>query len=109
MICGLGQLPITLANMIAHGHGDDSYVQYSNELWPNDPNFTIGYLLWFFRTLEKTLICESNILFEHPPQNVLFVRLLQGKSHYTSELKIQSEVVGRKPLPKKCCFKWIIV
>jgi len=42
MICGLGQLPITLTGMIAHGHDDDRYAQYSNELWPNDPNFTIG-------------------------------------------------------------------
>jgi len=32
--------------MIAHGDGDERYVQYSNELWPNDPNFTIGSLLW---------------------------------------------------------------
>ncbi len=46
MICGLGQLPIMLMNMIAHGHGNERYAQYSNELWPNDPNFTIGSLLW---------------------------------------------------------------
>jgi hypothetical protein len=45
MICGLGQFPITLS-MIAHGHGNEKYAQYSNELWPNDPNLTIGSLLW---------------------------------------------------------------
>jgi len=45
MIRGLGQLPITLMGMIAHGHGDERYPQYSNELWPNDCNFTVGYLL----------------------------------------------------------------
>jgi hypothetical protein len=33
MICGLGQLPITLIGMIAHGHGNEKYVQYSIELW----------------------------------------------------------------------------
>jgi hypothetical protein len=48
MICGLGQLPITLMGMITHGHGDERYAQYSNELWPNDPNFTVGYLLRCF-------------------------------------------------------------
>jgi hypothetical protein len=42
---GLKQLPTTLTSMIAHGHGDEKYAQYSNELWPNDPNFTIGSLL----------------------------------------------------------------
>jgi hypothetical protein len=45
MISSLGQLPITLMGMIVHGHGDEKYAQYSNELWPNDPNFTIGFLL----------------------------------------------------------------
>jgi hypothetical protein len=53
MIYGLGKLPITLTGMIAHGHGDEIYAQYSNELWANDPNFTIGSLLWLLQTLEK--------------------------------------------------------
>ncbi len=26
MICGFGQLPITLTGMIVHGHGDERYV-----------------------------------------------------------------------------------
>ncbi len=45
MIFGLAQLPITLMGMIAHGHGDERYAQYLNELLPNDPNFIIGSLL----------------------------------------------------------------
>ncbi len=45
MISRLRQLPITLTSMITHGHGDERYAQYFNELWPNDPNFTIGSLL----------------------------------------------------------------
>ncbi len=53
MLFGIGQLPITLTGMRAHGHGDERYVQYSNELWLNDPNFTIGSLLHLFQTLEK--------------------------------------------------------
>ncbi len=101
MIYGLGQLPITLTSMIAHGHRDEIYAQYSNELWPNDPNFIIGSLLWLFQTLEKAPTCESKILFEHLPQNSLFACLLQGKSHYISELKTPSESVDPKSLPKK--------
>jgi hypothetical protein len=42
MISSIGQLPITLTGVITHGHGDEKYSQYSNELWSNDPNFTIG-------------------------------------------------------------------
>ncbi len=82
MICGLGQLPITLMSMIAHGHGNERYAQYSIELWPNDPKFTIESLLRLFWTLEKTLIYEPKILFEHPPQNVFFACLLQGNFMY---------------------------
>jgi hypothetical protein len=32
MVSKLGQLLVTLTRMIAHGHGDKAYVQYSNEL-----------------------------------------------------------------------------
>jgi hypothetical protein len=45
MVVWLSQLLITLTRMIIHGHGDEAFAQYSNELWPNDPNFTIGFLL----------------------------------------------------------------
>jgi hypothetical protein len=76
---------------IAHGHGNAKCAQHSNELWLNDPNFIIGSLLRFFGTLEKAPTCESKMLFEHPPQNMLFTRPLQGKSCCTSELKTQSE------------------
>jgi len=64
----LSQLPITLVGMIAHGHGDETFFQYSNEFWPNYPNFKIG-LLWFLGALKKELVNESRILFEHEPQN----------------------------------------
>jgi hypothetical protein len=30
MVVGLGQLPMTLTNMIVHGHGDKAVPQYSN-------------------------------------------------------------------------------
>jgi hypothetical protein len=67
MIYGLGQLLITLTGMIAHGHKDERYAQYSNVLWPNNPNFTMGSLLQLLRTLEAVLISKSNLLFEQPP------------------------------------------
>jgi hypothetical protein len=45
MIWGLRQLPITLTSMIAHSHGNEKYVSYSNELWPSDPNFGESFSL----------------------------------------------------------------
>jgi hypothetical protein len=67
MIFGLGQLPIILTRMIAHGHGDERYAQYFNELLLNNPNFTIRFLLQILWTLEVALISKLKLLFEHPP------------------------------------------
>jgi hypothetical protein len=58
LIYGLGQSPITFIGMIAHGHGDERYALDSNELWPNDPNFTIESLLRLCQTLKKALISK---------------------------------------------------
>ncbi len=101
MICGLGWLPISLMGMIVHGHGNERYAQYFNELWLNDFNFTIGSLLRLLWTLEKILVYESKMLFKHPLWNALFTCLLQGKSWCTIELKTPSENKGPKLLPKK--------
>jgi len=72
MVVGLGQLLITLTRMIAYGHGDEAFAQYSNELWPNDPNFTIGFIMRLLRTLETKPICESQRLFDHELQHEFF-------------------------------------
>ncbi len=63
---------MTLIGMIAHGHGDEAFIQCFNELWPNDPNFTIRSLLHLFRNLENELIRESWVLFEFEPENTFF-------------------------------------
>jgi hypothetical protein len=39
--------------MIAHGHGDEGFIQYSNDLWPNGLNFTIGSFLRLLHNLEN--------------------------------------------------------
>jgi hypothetical protein len=76
MVIGFGQLPIMLTKMIVHGHGDEAFVQYSNELWPNDLNFTIGFLLCLLRTLKMKLVCELQRLFGHELENELFKQLM---------------------------------
>jgi len=78
MVAGLGQLPITLIETIIHGHGDEVFILYSNELWPNDLNFTIGYLLCLLQILEKEFICELQRLFDHELQNEFFEQLMWG-------------------------------
>jgi hypothetical protein len=98
MISSLGQLPITLMGMIVHGHGDERYTQYSNELWPNDPNFTIRSLLWLLRTLEVAPISNRNYCL-NTPRNSFFERMLQGKSHCICKSYTPNQIVGPKLLP----------
>jgi len=81
--------------MIAHGHGDEIFSQYSNEFWPNYPNFKVG-LLWFLGALKKEPINESRILFEHELQNAFFHQLKQRSFHY-----ILKKFISVKPLPRK--------
>jgi hypothetical protein len=61
---GLNQLMITFTRMIVDGHRDEVFAQYSKEFWPNefDFNFTIGFLLHLFKSLDKELVCESQKL-----------------------------------------------
>jgi len=61
MIYGHGKFPITLIGMIRYGHEDEKYAQYSNELKPNNPNFTIGSLLWILRCVHRLdYWCEAS-------------------------------------------------
>jgi hypothetical protein len=79
--------------------------QYLNELCPNDPNFTIGSLLWLFRSLELALVVESKLLFERPPQNSFLACFLQGKSQCIRELHTLEKIVGTKPLSNNLLFQ----
>jgi hypothetical protein len=105
MISSLGQLPITLTGMIVHGHGDEKYAQYFNELWPNNPNFTISFLLHLLRILEAAPILELKLLFEHPLHNSFFACMLQRKLCCIHELCTFDQIVGLKPLPRNLLFQ----
>ncbi len=91
--------------MIIHGHGGKTFAQYSNELWPNDSNFTIGLFLHLFHSLEKEPIRESQVLFKFIPQNACFQQLLEGSSHCLNALKYANKIVGVKPLLRKLFFQ----
>ena len=41
---GLGKLPMSITDILAHGHGDDAYTLYSTSLWLGDSNYTISSL-----------------------------------------------------------------
>jgi hypothetical protein len=77
---GLGQLPMNVTGMVAHGHGDGAYAHYAPQCWPGDSNATISSLARLFRRLEGPPIRETGALFEYPPANSLFEALMRGKS-----------------------------
>jgi hypothetical protein len=104
MVCGLGQLLVTFTSVIAHGHGDETFAQYLNELWPNNPNFTIGSLLRLFRTLEKEPIRESKVLFGFQPQNSFFEQIMQGSSCCLLPLQVPNKILDMKALPRNLLF-----
>ncbi len=104
---GFKNLLIILTCIIAHGHKDERYVQYLNELWPNDPNFTIGSLLQLICTLKVTLVSKSKLLFKEPPHNSFFMLLLQGQFCCVHELCMSKKLLVQSHCQEICCSKWI--
>jgi len=92
---------MTLIGMIVHVHGDKTFTQNLNELYPKDPNFMIGSLLCLFCTIKKEPIRESHVLFQFEPQNTFFQQILQRSSCCLNALKHADKIVGVKPLPRK--------
>ena len=99
---GLGQLPMSVTGMVAHGHADGAYAHYPPSSWPGDSNFTISSLAKLFRRLEGAPIQETSDLFPYPPANAFFEALLRGKSRCLESLKHVEPGAGRGavPLPK---------
>ena len=64
---GLGQIPISVTEMLTHGYGDEAYAHYSTTFWPEDLNFTISSICWILRALERPPVKDSKELFIAPP------------------------------------------
>ena len=47
------KLPIAITRMIAHGHGDVRYAHYGLDIYPMNPNHTIGLIAKLLRDLER--------------------------------------------------------
>jgi hypothetical protein len=107
MISRLGQLSITLTSMTTHGHEDERYVPYLNESWPNDPNFIIESLLWFFCTLEIAVVVESKLLFEGPHVTHSMLIFCKGNHIVYMNYARQKKILTPSLCQKNCCSKWI--
>jgi hypothetical protein len=99
---GLGQLPVTLTGMVTHGHGDGAYADFSTDLWPRDSNFTISSLARCLRKLERPAIRNSKNLFDEPPLNRFFEKLMRGKSRCVGAIpEATADADHVDPLPKR--------
>ena len=76
---GLDQLPMNVASMVLHRHGDGAYAYYCPQCWLGDSNTTISSLARLFHQLEGPSIWEFGALFEYLLQNSLFEVLLRRK------------------------------
>ena len=96
---GLGQIPISITEMLTHGHGDGAYAHYSTAFWPGDSNFTISSICWVLRALERPPMKDSKELFIVPLQNSFFEALLHGKSRCSAMILPSSANMVPPPFP----------
>ena len=99
---GLGQIPMSITGMVAHGHADGAYTHYSPSTWPADSSFTISSLARLLRRLEGPPLRETGDFFPYPPANPFFEALMRGKSRCKEHFMLvdPSLQCGVRPLPK---------
>ena len=99
---GLGQIPMSVTGMVAHGHADGAYAHYAPSTWPADSSFTILSLARLLRRLEGPPLRETGDLFPYPPANPFFEALMRGKSRCKDDFTLvdPSARRGTRPLPK---------
>ena len=95
------KLLVAITGMIAHGHGDVRYAHYELDIYPMNPNHTIGSIAKLFRDLEGVRRNASRCLFiEEGEQSTLTKALLKGAEICReSLLPTVEEPEGAKQLP----------
>ena len=63
------KLPVAITGMIAHGHGDVRYAHYGLDIYPMNPNHTIGSIAKLLRDLEGVRRNASRCLFTEEGSN----------------------------------------
>ena len=80
------KLPISVMEMIAHGHGNIRYAHYGLDIFPTDSNHTVGSIAKLLRDLELPPKYSSRELFSESGSALLFTALLAGAEMCTSSL-----------------------
>jgi hypothetical protein len=79
---GLMKLPVSVTNMLAHGHGDVRYAHYGLDIFPHDLNYTVGSFAKLLRDLERPPKSSSCQLFDGSKSSPLFEAVLSRAEIY---------------------------
>jgi hypothetical protein len=83
---GLMKLPVSVTNMLAHGHGDVRYAHYGLDIFPHDLNYTVGSFAKLLRDLERPPKSSSCQLFDGSKSSPLFAAVLSRAEIYEAVL-----------------------
>jgi hypothetical protein len=75
---GLMKLPISIASILAHGHGDVRYAHYGLHLFVHDSNYIVDSLAKLLQDLEMPPKSSSCRLFDGSRSSPLFEAVLNG-------------------------------
>ena len=96
----LVKLPVSVTDMIAHGHGDVRYAHYGLDIFPHDSNYTIGSMAKLLRDLEGPPKSSSRQLFVGSRSTALFRGILKGAEMCEASLAPQCQtLVPARALP----------
>ena len=93
------QLPIVVTSMIAHGHGDVKFAQFSLDLYLGDSNHIVGSVAKLLHDLEKPPASFSGVLFENSGSTLLFDTILMRKEIYLDSLDTSQPSIPTWKLP----------
>jgi hypothetical protein len=66
------KLPVSIVDMLAHGHGDVKYVHYNLDLFVHDSNYIVGLFSKLLQDLDKPSNSCSRQLFDGSRLSPLF-------------------------------------
>ena len=103
------KLPVSITDMIAHGHGDIQYAHYSLDLYPANSNHIVDSIAKVLWDLEDVSKCVTRQIFPDSHTSPLFDALLEGGVVYNSLLlPSQSDSIVPRSSLLSCIFNRIM-
>jgi hypothetical protein len=99
-------LPVSIVDMLAHGHGDVKYVHYNLDLFVHDSNYIVGSFARLFQDLKMSPRPSSHRLFDGSRLSPIFEAEWRGnvQPHRASHLNVQMNNAGNNKNWFVFCF-----